>query len=166
MCPTYRARVQQFFYSQCLFDFKRTIYNHCESTGGHLVAGHNHDRVRPDRAAEPRDVADARPPQDPEERAAQARAAEPLEQGLQRLRRQGPDQGPDAAADRGGPAQASVHQSGPRLQAHPGSAARVQGRRGRGGARRRRSRGTVCFAHGAYCRVSPWCWELRVCFTD
>ena len=73
--------------------------------GGHLVAGHHADRVRADGAAVPRDVAHARPPQDPEERPARAGPAEQVGQAVQRLPPLLPRQGPKPEAQVRGTAQ-------------------------------------------------------------
>lgn len=69
------------------------IYSCFPLTGGHLVAGYNADRVRANGAAESRDDAHARPPQDTKERASLARPALALESRLQRLHRLRTSQG-------------------------------------------------------------------------
>lgn len=112
--------------------------------GRHLVDGRDADRVRANGASEPRDVAHARPAQDPEIRPAEAGAAVQVVQGVQRLHLPGAHEGPPEAAQLRGPHEAGFHQLHARLQAHQGLAGRVQGRSCRGGRHRRGWRGKFC----------------------
>lgn len=95
--------------------------------GGHLVHGHHHDRVRPDGATQPRDVAHASAAQDPEVRPAQARPALQVVAGVQRLRGQGPHQGPAEEAQLRGVVAAQFYQRGSGSQTGEGFAVGVQG---------------------------------------
>lgn len=62
-------------------------------TGGHLVVGHNVDRVRPDGATEPWDDPHEGAAQDPEERSPHIGRAVQVEQDVQRLHSEGTSQG-------------------------------------------------------------------------